>query len=113
AIADDVLTRMEQRGVVKGEAFRVLYTSPPFPAGSLSHAHDLDSALTAKIRECTFTFRFPAELSKAFRGADRFVALDYRKDFEPVRRVAAASGEVHTKEAFDAKKVREKSPPKK
>jgi phosphonate transport system substrate-binding protein len=113
AIADDVLTRMEQRSVVKPGQFRVLYTSPPFPAGSLSHAHDLDPVLTTKIRECTFTFRFPQELSNSFRGADRFVALDYKKDFEPVRRVAAASGEVHTREAFEAKKLREQPPTKK
>ncbi|MBL8520399.1 MAG: phosphate/phosphite/phosphonate ABC transporter substrate-binding protein [Betaproteobacteria bacterium] len=107
AIADDVLTRMEQRGVVKAGAFRTLFTSPPFPAGSLSYAHDLDPALAGKIRECTFGFRFPAELSGAFRGADRFVPLDYRKDFEPVRRVAAASGEVHTRAGFEARKARE------
>ncbi len=109
AIADDVLTRMEQRGVVHPGLFRTVYTSPPFPAGSLSYAHDLDPALSAKIRECTFAFRFPQDLSNSFRGADRFVALDYKRDFEPVRRVAAASGEVHTRAAFESKKIREQA----
>ena len=113
AIADDVLTRMEQRGVVKPGLFRVVYASPPFPAGSLSYAHDLEPALASKIRECTFGFRFPQDLSNSFRGADRFVALDYKKDFEPVRRVALASGEVHNRAAFEAKKLREQAQTKK
>jgi phosphonate transport system substrate-binding protein len=107
AVADDVLMRMEQRGAVKPGALRTLYTSQPFAAGSLSYAHDLDPALVAKIRECTFAFRFPAELSNAFRGADRFVPLDYRRDFEAVRKVAEASGEVANRANFDARKTRE------
>jgi phosphonate transport system substrate-binding protein len=109
AIADDVLMRMEQRGAIKPGELRTLYTSPPFAAGSLSYAHNLTPALTAKIRECTFGFRFPADLMLAFRGADRFVPLDYKRDFEPVRRVAEASGEVHNRAAFEAKKAREQS----
>jgi phosphonate transport system substrate-binding protein len=107
AVADDVLMRMEQRGAVKPGSLRTLYSSPPFAAGSLSFSHDLDPALAGKIRDCTFAFRFPPDLSNAFRGADRFVPLDYRRDFEAVRKVAAASGEVANRATFEAKKARE------
>lgn len=113
AIADDVLVRMDQRGAVKARDFRVLYTSPPFAAGSLSYAHDLDPALAGKIRECTFAFKFPPSLVQAFRGADRFVPLDYQRDFEAIRRVAAASGEVHNRAGFEARKAAEAAPAKK
>lgn len=107
AVADDVLARMIQRGLVKEDELRVLYTSSPFPAGGLAISHDLAPELAKKISDCTFSFRFPAELAAAFRGVDRMVRLDYKRDFAPVRKVAAASGEVFNHEAFNARAARE------
>ncbi len=107
AVADDVLIRMIQRGVVKHDDLRVIYKSKPFPAGSLSVAHDLDPALRKLIEDCTFAFRFPAELSTAFRGPDRFMPLNYKRDFASVREVAGTSGEVFSRSAFDARAARE------
>jgi phosphonate transport system substrate-binding protein len=112
AVADDVLIRMIQRNEVKEGDLRIIYKSRPFPAGSLAYAHDLDSALVKTITDCTFTFRFPDELSKAFRGPDRFVPLDYKRDFESVRRVAQASGEVFSKAALDARAAAKAAPKK-
>jgi phosphonate transport system substrate-binding protein len=103
AVADDVLIRMIQRGAVKENELRIIYKSRPFPAGSLALAHDLDPALRKTITDCTFTFRFPPELSNAFRGPDRFVPLDYKRDFESVRRVASASGEVFSQATLNAR----------
>ena len=37
------------------------------------------------------------ELVAAFQGSDRFLALDYKRDFEGVRQVANSSGEVKKK----------------
>jgi phosphonate transport system substrate-binding protein len=114
AVADDVLIRMIQRGAVKENELRVLYKSRPFPAGSLAYAHDLDPALVKTITDCTFAFRFPPELSNAFRGPDRFVPLDYKKDFESVRRVATASGEVFSQAALNSRaQAQTPTPPKK
>ena len=107
AVADDVLTRMIQRGALKEGQLRVLYKSPPFPAGSLAMVHDLAPALRDKIVSCTFEFKFPDELTTAFRGTNRFVPLDYKRDYEPVRKVADVSGEAFTRSAFDKRKVRE------
>lgn len=109
AVADDVLIRMTQRGVLKPDELRIIYTSQPFPAGSLAVAHDLDPQLKKKIIDCTFTFRFPAELSAAFRGPDRFVPLDYKRDYASVRHVAQASGELFNRAGFDARKAREQA----
>lgn len=107
AVADDVLVRMIQRGAVKEGELRIVYTSKPFPAGSLAYAHDLSPALRDKILACTFQFRFPPDLVTAFRGPDRFVPLDYKRDFAPVRQVAEASGEAFNRAAFDKRKSNE------
>ena len=113
AVADDVLIRMIQRGVVKATDLRTIYTSQPFPAGSLAVAHDLNPTLRKRIEDCTFSFRFPAELSTAFRGPDRFMPLNYKRDFESVRRVAINSGEVLSKTANDARAAQEATAQKK
>ena len=107
AVADDVLIRMLQRDALKPDALRVIYKSQPFPAGSLAVAHDLEPLLAKKISDCTFTFRFPAGLSAAFRGPDRFVPLNYKVDYASVRNVAEASGESLNRTGFEARKTRE------
>jgi phosphonate transport system substrate-binding protein len=109
AVADDVLIRMLQRGALKADDLRIIYKSQPFPAGSLALAHDLEPALKKKITECTFIFRFPADLSAAFRGPDRFVPLNYKRDFASVRNVAEASGESLNRSGFEARKAREQA----
>lgn len=107
AVADDILARMIQRGLVKEDELRVLYTSEPFPAGGLAVAHDLAPPLAQKINECTFSFRFTPELASAFPGRDRMVKLDYKRDFASVRKVAAASGEQFNQAALAARAARE------
>ena len=107
SVADDVLIRMIQRNVLKPDDLRVIYQSQPFPSGSLAVAHDLEPALKKKIVDCTFTFRFPADLSAAFRGPDRFVPLDYKRDYASVRHVAEVSGELLNRAGFDSRKARE------
>ena len=107
AVADDVLIRMLQRDALKPDALRVIYKSQPFPAGSLAVAHDLEPSLAKIISDCTFTFRFPAGLSAAFRGPDRFVPLNYKVDYVSVRNVAAASCESLNRTGYEARKARE------
>jgi phosphonate transport system substrate-binding protein len=109
AVADDVLVRMVQRGAVKESDLRIIYKSKPFPAGSLAFAHDLTPALREKINTCTFQFKFPPALVTAFRGPDRFVPLDYQRDFAEVRRVAEASGEAFNRAAFEKRKANEQA----
>ncbi len=103
AVADDVLDRMLTRGLVKPGDYRVIYKSQPFPAGSMVLAHDLDPALAGKLRSCTLSYPFSAELTTAFQGADRFVPIDYRQDFVAVRAVARLSGEAISRPGRDRK----------
>jgi phosphonate transport system substrate-binding protein len=97
-VASDVVLRMEDRGLIKRGEMRALYKSPNFPPGSMSMAHDLRPELQEKIRECVLQYRYSAEMVKAFQGADRWWPVEYRHDWEAIRKVAAATGE-----AFDRK----------
>lgn len=112
-IAHDILERMSERGVVKMDDFRIIWKSRNFPPGGLSMAHDLAPALQAKLRECTYNFRYPPEMQKGFQGADRWHPIDYKKDWAIVRDVAQASGQAFTREAFEKEKARAEAAKKK
>lgn len=113
AVADDVLERMANRGVVKMENFRKLYTSPPFVTSSFAHAHDLEPALAARIRECAMNYKFTAEMTKEFNGDDRFWPVDYQKDWGVVRQVAEVTGTPFNRAAFDREAAKEAEAKKK
>lgn len=105
-IAHDILLRLAERGVVKRDDFRILWQSPYFPPGGLSMAHDLAPALQTKIRDCTTQFKYPPAMVKGFQGADRWVPVTYKEQWEIVRKVAAGSGESFNRKAFDKEKQR-------
>jgi len=107
AVAGDVFERMGVRGTVKPADFRIIYKSPIFPTSSFAHAHDLKPELAKKLRECFFSFRFPAEMQKEFNGDDRFLPITYQKDWAVVREVAEKSGTPYNKSAYDAEAKRE------
>jgi phosphonate transport system substrate-binding protein len=90
AVASDVFHRMAVFGLIKEGDFRVLYRSTRFPTSAFAYAHDLDPEFRDKMLQCFYEFRFPAEMQKAFDGADRFVPATYKKDWEIVRKTNAA-----------------------
>ena len=99
-VASDVVLRMEGRGLIKKGEVRTIYRSPNFPPGSMSMAYDLTPALQKKIRDCTLSYHYSPEMVKSFQGADRWWPIDYKRDWESIRKVAAANGE-----AFDRKSL--------
>jgi phosphonate transport system substrate-binding protein len=105
-IAHDVLLRMAERGLVKLEDFRIIWKSRNFPPGGLSMAHDLTPALQQKIRACTYGFRYTAEMIRGFQGADRWLPIDYKQDWEVIRRIAHASGQSFGRTAFERERKR-------
>lgn len=107
AVASDVFDRMATRGNIKAADFRILYRSPVFPTSSFAHAHDLKPELAAKLKECFFSFRFPAAMQKEFNGDDRFLPISYQKDWAVVRDVAEKSGTPYNKAAYEAENKRE------
>ncbi len=112
-IAHDILVRMAERGIVKMGDFRIIWKSRNFPPGGLSMAHDLAPALQSKIRECTVNFRYTPEMVKGFQGADRWLPIDYKKDWEIVRKVAQDSGQAFTASTFEKEKARAEAAGKK
>ena len=90
-VASDVFDRMGDRGQIKEADFRVIYRSQRFPTSSFAHAHDLKPELAAKLVKCFADFRYPAEMQKNFDGADRFVSINYAKDWDVVRTVDKAA----------------------
>jgi phosphonate transport system substrate-binding protein len=112
-IAHDILVRMADRGAVKMDDFRIIWKSPNFAPGGLLMAHDLVLPLQKKIRECTYNFRFPPEMQQGFQGADRWLPIDYKKDWEIVRKVAQDSGQAFTASAFEKEKARAEAAGKK
>jgi len=107
AVADDVFERMINRNTVKREDFRVIYTSAVFPTNGYVHAHDLNPALSAKVRECFFNYKFSEAEKREFNGEDRYVPINYKDQWAVVREVAEKSGTPFNKRAYEAEAKRE------
>lgn len=106
-VASDVFHRMVDRGQVKGDNFRIIWESKPFPTSSFAYAHDLAPDLRDKLVKCFLDYRFSEQLQKDLGGNDRFVPATYLKDWEPVRFVADKVGAPYNRSNFDAESKRE------
>ena len=100
-VASDVFKRMAVRGQIKEADYRVIWKSQTFPTSSFAYAHDLEPKLRDTMLKCFYDYRFPAEMQKAFGGADRFFPITYQKDWAIVRQVAEGGGEKFNKAAFE------------
>jgi phosphonate transport system substrate-binding protein len=95
AIANEVLDRMVQRGVVARDELFTLYRSETFPTTAYGHVYNLTPDLREKVREAFFTFPWEESgLAREFAGrADSFVPVSYAEAWELVRTVARESGD--------------------
>ncbi|MBB1487379.1 phosphate/phosphite/phosphonate ABC transporter substrate-binding protein [Oceanospirillum sediminis] len=96
-VASDVFNRMVTAGRVNRDDFRIIYTSPKFPTSAFGYAHNLNPDLVKKIREAFSSYRFTDEMQKTFGGADRFVEITYKDDWQVIRDIAHATGTAYTK----------------
>ncbi|MEO0603833.1 MAG: phosphate/phosphite/phosphonate ABC transporter substrate-binding protein [Myxococcota bacterium] len=93
AIANSVMKRMVDRGLVDPAQLRTLYTSQSFPTTAYGHAHDLDPELAKKIRQAFATFSWAGTALEAeFDKEDQFVPIDYAEVWKTVRQIDAANG---------------------
>jgi phosphonate transport system substrate-binding protein len=95
AIANEVMFRMFDRGVVKREQIVTIYKSQTFPTTGYGHAYNLKPELAAKVRDAFFSFPWAgsaleAEFKKA--GGEKFVPITYSKDWEAVRKIDSLMG---------------------
>lgn len=113
AVASDVFERMASRGQIKEDDFRIIYRSAKFPTSSFAIAHDLEPALSKKILDCFYAYRFPDEMKKAFAGADRFFPITFQKDWAVVRQVAEGAGQAFNRTQYEKEVAKEAAKKKK
>ncbi|MDT8428717.1 MAG: phosphate/phosphite/phosphonate ABC transporter substrate-binding protein [Pseudomonadales bacterium] len=98
AIANEVLHRMQARGVVRPEQYRSIYTSPTFPTTAYGLAHDLHPELAAKIREAFFSFDWEGSaLQEEFAdaGMAKFLPINYQEHWAVIRTIDKANQTVY------------------
>ena len=99
AVAGDVLAREEAAGHISPGDYRVIYTSDqPFPGAAIGCAYDLKPALRKQIRETLLNYDWKGtglEKLLAAEGKVKFVPIDYKKDWAPVRRIDDSIGYVY------------------
>lgn len=95
AIASSVLDRMIAREVLAETDLEIIYTSQTFPSTAYGYIYDLEPELAAQIAEAFLTFDWEGTgLKEEFADSDQFLAIDYQRDWEVLRRIAAASAEL-------------------
>jgi phosphonate transport system substrate-binding protein len=97
AVANSVLKRMLDRKVYDPAKIRSIYKSETFPTSGYGHTHNLDPALVAKIKEAFFTFPWEGSaLKQEFQKEDKFIPIEYKKDWSVIRKIDAATGVKYT-----------------
>lgn len=101
-VASDVFDRMVSAERIKLDDFRIIYTSPRFPTSAFGYAHDLHPELVEKIKQAFASFRFSAQMTETFNGADRFYPVTYQEDWKVIRDIAHATGTAYSKAGLKA-----------
>ncbi len=93
AVANEVMFRMFERGVVDKAKIRTIYKSQTFPTTGYGHVYNLQPDLAKKVRDAFFTYNWEgSSLKKEFKTEDRFVPITYKQHWEVIRKIDAASG---------------------
>ena len=95
AIANSVMKRMIERGVVKADQIKTIYKSQTFPTTGYGVAHNLKPELQAKIKEAFFSYPWDgSELQKEFSrsGEAKFIEITFKNHWEVVRTIDQAMG---------------------
>lgn len=100
-VASSVKDRMQQRGMFKPDALRIIYESQPFPRTAYGVAYNLKPELQAKIKEAFLTFDFKGSaLAKEFKDVAGFKAVDYASGWKDVRLIQSQSGIHYTQDSL-------------
>jgi phosphonate transport system substrate-binding protein len=96
AVAGDVLLREQNAGHISAGDYKVIYTSDQtFPDAAIGCPHNLKPALVAQIKQAMLGFDWKGTgLEKLFapEGKVKFIAADYKKSWESVRRIDESIG---------------------
>ncbi|MEH6527084.1 MAG: phosphate/phosphite/phosphonate ABC transporter substrate-binding protein [Sneathiella sp.] len=93
AIANSVMKRMVDRGVIDPATIRSIYKSQTFPTTGYGHAHDLHPEVVAKIKQAFFTFDWEGSALQAeFKKEGSFIGIHHKSDWNVIRKIDAANG---------------------
>ncbi|TVQ30992.1 MAG: phosphate/phosphite/phosphonate ABC transporter substrate-binding protein [Geminicoccaceae bacterium] len=96
AIANSVMHRMMDRGVVDPADIVTVYQSATFPTTAYGYVYNLHPDLQAKIQEAFLTFPWEGALAQEFQNADGFVEISYEEHWAIIRTIANEIGETFT-----------------
>ena len=99
SIANSVMRRMVDRGVVNPAMIRTIYKSQTFPTTGYGHVYNLDPTLAAQIKQAFFTFEWEGSALKAEfekSGEAKFVSIVHKFDWNVIRKIDAANGIEYT-----------------
>ncbi|MCG8338615.1 MAG: phosphate/phosphite/phosphonate ABC transporter substrate-binding protein [Proteobacteria bacterium] len=92
-VANSVMNRMFDRGVVKRNQITTIYKSATFPTTGYGHAHNLHPVVAAKIKQAFFTFEWEgSDLQKEFQKEGKFVGIHHKSDWAVIRKIDTANG---------------------
>jgi len=99
AVANSIKARMIDRGVIKQDQVKTIYTSQTFPTTGFGVAHNLTPALQEKIRDAFFTFDWDGtklleEFSKS--GDTKFIPISFKDDWAVIRQIDEANNVVYS-----------------
>ena len=95
AIANSVMNRMFERGVVDRTAIRSIYRSQSFPTTGYGQVYNLHPELQAKVREAFFSFDWEGTSMEAeFQnsGEAQFIPISFQDNWSVIRQIDAAMG---------------------
>jgi phosphonate transport system substrate-binding protein len=96
-IANSVMNRMFDRGVVDRSQIVTIYKSATFPTTGYGHAHNLHPEVAAKVKQAFFTFKWEgSDLQKEFKKEGRFVSIHHKSDWAVIRQIDTANGISYT-----------------
>lgn len=84
-ISAEVFDRMMGQQRFKAGEFRIIYRSEPFPAAAITYSHKLAPDFREKVQQCIFDYRFSENMQQELLGTDRFVPINYQKDWAYIR----------------------------
>jgi len=91
-VANSVMNRMIDRGVVKRDQIVTIYKSATFPTTGYGHAHNLHPALVAKVKQAFFTFKWEgSDLQKEFKKEGKFISIHHKSDWDVIRKIDTAN----------------------
>ncbi len=111
AVASDELALAESRDQITKADYKVVFESDPFCNNVFGYAYNLKPELAETIRQAMYDFQWKdSQLAEEFTafGASQLVPVDYKRDFELIRKIDNAMGRRHAiEEAVDMARVNE------